>query len=273
MKDGILRALRTLRCLGFADRCRLLFERAAGAAANRRFARENPSFQTPPAGLAFEAYNTTGREWYFESGRRHARMFWHLGSKRQGDGARPVRILEWGCGPGRIIRHLREAAGDRPLTIVGSDVDSDSLAWCRQHLEGIDFRLHGPSPPMPAGDGDFDLVYCYSVFTHLSEERQLEWARELHRLIAPGGLLIATTHGDHYLPRLSRRERMRYEAGEVVIQGGYREGRKWYLALHPPAFVRDCLLRPFGVVEHYPSPGEWSEAQDVWIAAKPSRPG
>src|SRR5438128_2333263 len=69
------------------------------------------------------------------------------------------------------------------------------VAWCRDHLPGIEFKVNSPMPPMPANDGEFDVVYCYSVFTHLSEEQQFAWSDELHRVLRIGGTLVLTTNG------------------------------------------------------------------------------
>jgi ubiquinone/menaquinone biosynthesis C-methylase UbiE len=44
-------------------------------------------------------------------------------------------------------------------------------------------------------DEFFDLVIPYSVFTHLTREVQKAWLAEMRRVIAPGGLLIASVHG------------------------------------------------------------------------------
>ena len=112
------------------------------------------------------------------------------------------------------------------------------------------------------------------MFTHLSEAVQLEWAQELHRVLRPGGLLACTTHGDAYRYLLaSGAERARYEAGQLVVQGSYQEGKKWYFAVHPEAFVRGRLLSAFEGVRRYPTmPGD-DMLQDVWLARKSSRPG
>ena len=54
-------------------------------------------------------------------------------------------------------------------------------------------------------DATFDLIYAFSVFTHLAPAGQTFWIAELTRVLKPGGCLFLTTHGEHYLPQLSRR--------------------------------------------------------------------
>ncbi len=39
------------------------------------------------------------------------------------------------------------------------------------------------------------MVLAISVFTHLREQAQFQWLEELARIVRPGGLVLATTHG------------------------------------------------------------------------------
>lgn len=49
-------------------------------------------------------------------------------------------------------------------------------------------------PPLGLEPASFDLAWAISVFTHLTDN-SLPWLHELHRLLKPGGLLIATYLG------------------------------------------------------------------------------
>ena len=49
-------------------------------------------------------------------------------------------------------------------------------------------------PPSQFADASFDIACAVSVFTHFDESTQNAWLAELHRLIRPGGLLVASTH-------------------------------------------------------------------------------
>jgi SAM-dependent methyltransferase len=77
--------------------------------------------------------------------------------------------------------------------ISGVDIDRPAVRWARRHL-GPGFQAIEPRPPLPFADAAFDVVYAVSVFTHLDEEKQLDWLLEAHRVLRPGGLLIASTH-------------------------------------------------------------------------------
>lgn len=96
------------------------------------------------------------------------------------------RILDFGCGCGRVTRHLIAA---RPAAVHGCDVDPRLVAWSRTHLAG-DFRVIRPAPPTDYRDGDFSLIYALSVFTHLKEGPSAAWLAELARLTRPGGLAV-----------------------------------------------------------------------------------
>lgn len=116
--------------------------------------------------------------------------------------ARPVEgfhcILDFGCGCGRVLRHFRRLAAGRELH--GTDVDPEAVAWCREHLGSFAaFEVSGDEPPLPYPAARFDLVFAISVFSHLPEDRQRVWLAELQRVLRPGGLLIASVHGEGLL--------------------------------------------------------------------------
>jgi SAM-dependent methyltransferase len=100
--------------------------------------------------------------------------------------------LDFGCGSGRIARHL--AAFEPIRELWGVDVDADAIAWVSRHLPGR-YRLIPRRPPTDLASSFYDVVYAGSVFTHLDEADQLLWLEELRRLLRPGGLLVASTHG------------------------------------------------------------------------------
>jgi SAM-dependent methyltransferase len=155
------------------------------------------------------------------------------------------------------------AAGNA-VDFYGSDYNRASIEWCRTHLPGITFLVNDLAPPLPVDDGFFDLIFCRSVFTHLSASLHDRWIGELRRAVRPGGVVILTTHGDAYRVRLTKQERPRYDAGELVVRTLGAEGRKLYAAFHPPTFVRTYLLNALSIVEHRPGTG----TQDIWVARR-----
>jgi SAM-dependent methyltransferase len=104
---------------------------------------------------------------------------------------KPHRVLDFGCGLARTLRHLR----DTSWYLAGCDVDAASIEWSRRAVPGIPLEVNGDDPPMPYDDDAFDAVYAISVFTHFPTARQGPWAAELSRILRPGGLALVTTMG------------------------------------------------------------------------------
>jgi ubiquinone/menaquinone biosynthesis C-methylase UbiE len=61
------------------------------------------------------------------------------------------------------------------------------------------FSVNASDPPLSFGAESFDFIYSISVFTHLPEEMQIAWLREMHRIAKVGATLVLTTHGDTLL--------------------------------------------------------------------------
>src|SRR5688572_28164577 len=75
------------------------------------------------------------------------------------------RLLDFGCGSGKYLRHLLPEAEDGE--VWGCDIDEPSIAWLQQHLSPpLRVFVNGVEPPLPGiPDGYFDLITAASVFT------------------------------------------------------------------------------------------------------------
>jgi SAM-dependent methyltransferase len=105
------------------------------------------------------------------------------------------RILDFGCGPARILCWLGDVMP--AANVIGVDINAEAIEWCRNNIgDAAEFVLNTPHPPLPIRDESIDLVYGLSVFTHLDEEFQFRWLEELHRITAPGAILVLTIHGE-----------------------------------------------------------------------------
>lgn len=257
--------LRRLRLLWAVDRIRFVRGLLRDQAANRQFRSLHPQFPLPPADLAFDAYDHVHWPSYHDGGITAARFI--ADSIRRHRPHLGLRICEWGCGPARVLRHLPEAIGDPTATVMGSDYNRRSVAWCRRHIPGIDVFENGLEPPLPLTTGGLDCVYAISVFTHLAVDTQRRWMAELLRVVGPDGIVIFTTHGAACLPLLLPTERRTFETGEPVVRGQVCEGRKSFVAFHPERFVRQVLLADATVLEHLPAPTPLGGSQEVWVVA------
>jgi hypothetical protein len=55
------------------------------------------------------------------------------------------------------------------------------------------------SPPLPFADGSIDVVYAFSVFSHLNEQSAREWLADFARSLTSGGKVFITTRGPHHV--------------------------------------------------------------------------
>jgi SAM-dependent methyltransferase len=104
----------------------------------------------------------------------------------------PARVFDFGCGCGRMSRFLD---GARNVVAFASEVNPAHVAWCATNLAGVTTKLNGTAPPLQFDDGAFDFGYSLSIFSHLDAPAAGAWLEDLARVLAPGGILILTTHG------------------------------------------------------------------------------
>ena len=267
LKRKIAEILRKIHLLQLADSALLIIERLRNYFPNSRFSLQNPYFKTPPAHLAYDAYNHVRWQTYHDMGRRHAELIADLIKKHVKE--QNIKIFEWGCGPARVIRHLTKIEGFRKIDIFGADYNKESIRWCQKNIDSISFMTSQLKPPLPNPIKDFDCIYALSVFTHLSERMHYEWMDELLKALKPDGILIFTTQGDIFKNRLLLADREKYEIGQLVVKDQIQEGKKHFSAFHPPDFVINHLLKDCVVVQHIESPTSYSLEQDVWVVKRP----
>jgi SAM-dependent methyltransferase len=118
-----------------------------------------------------------------------------LAAHRGGETPAAPRILDFGCGAGNALRHFGDEA--RRGEVWGCDIDPQSVAWLTEHLSPP-FQICAAAtdpPALPAPDDHFDLIYAISVFTHVAAD-WASWLLELHRVISPTGIVMATILGE-----------------------------------------------------------------------------
>jgi SAM-dependent methyltransferase len=139
------------------------------------------------------------------------------------------KIMDFGCGWGRIIRFfLRDV---EPSRLYGVDIDPTMIRICNESNLKCFFSVIDPLPPLDFKDGAFDLIYLYSVFTHLPETAHLSWLRELARLLSPRGVLVATIRPRAYISLCSMLRSRNLSEGQTLESPSFasdlQEGPKW----------------------------------------------
>jgi SAM-dependent methyltransferase len=222
----------------------------------------------PPPRLRVEVAGTAGLEWFLDSGRQQAEI---IRSAAQRNGA-PLEstgsLLDFGCGCGRVLRHW---AGLEGPAIHGSDVNERLVSWCAANLPFVTASMNDLAPPLRYEDGQFDLVYAISVFTHLPHDLERAWIDELSRITAPSGLLVLTTHGDSYADRLDADERAIYDSGEAVVRWPGVAGSNLCTTFHPEPYIRTRFASGLELLEHTRDGGTvGSRQQDLVVFRKPA---
>ncbi len=206
--------------------------------------------------------------------------------------ARCESVLDFGCGWGRLTRFfLKDLEASR---LWGVDPAAEVIAACEQTYRGCRFRQIPFRPPYPLPEAAFDWVFSYSVFSHLSEAMHQEVLGELHRVLKPGGLLIATTYPRAIIAfchELRENEQLRKECPESVVISAasfpdteraladYDAGRYCHSSLNfdgdwshwgdtaiPEAYVREHWARRFEFVTFLSDPD--SCPQNVIVVRK-----
>jgi SAM-dependent methyltransferase len=256
--------LRRIHLLGAVDDLRFTLVRRQAKPRNTAFLGENPGFAVPPLRLLYETHGHVEWRDYRRSGERIAGQIVDLANEFT---MRPIEaVLEWGCGPARLVRHMPALVPGSQ--VCGCDCDRACLEWCDRAVSEVGFSINSLEPPLPYEASSFDLVYSVSVVTHLSEATASRWMGELLRILRPGGLLMLWTNGDPTTSVLLPAELALYRRGCYVERGSFTEGRKLYLGFHPPSYVRDRLLREYEIVRHIPG-GFTGHEQDIWVARSP----
>lgn len=197
-------------------------------------------------------------------------------------GLRPDhRVLDVGCGIGRMARPLAAYLDPARGSYDGFDVDRDGIGWCRrvygrrhphfrfQVADLFNARYHpggahrAAEYRFPYDDGSFDLVVATSVYTHLLEEEADHYLAESARVLVPGGRLLATffvldavsrariAGGEAGLPFLDPQERIAV-VSEDLPEEAVAYDRAWI----------EERLAAHGLALQALRPGTWSGRED-----------
>lgn len=197
MSKPLLRtAADVLERVGLGDAAFRVYERVRALAS--RDAQAGDGFPLPPAYLRTITAGAPDAAAFLRLGRLAADEFRRLAAEH-GRSFEAADVLDFGCGCGRVARHVLATEGVR---LVGTDLNPKLSAWCRANLPGV-WLDNGPRPPSALADGSVDAVYALSVFTHLYDEGARSWLAELARVTRSGGLALLTVFDAENDPTLA----------------------------------------------------------------------
>lgn len=171
--------------------------------------------------------------------------FLHLNSFERGSlekllgNLKGKRVLDIGCGTGRIIQMLK----DKGAEIVALDISKEMITAVGRKFPGVECVV-GDSDELPFEDESFDLVLGLFWIVHLRDLRAS--FDEVYRVLKKGGRFILSNINQRKAPKLTTK------SGEnIVIESFY----------HMPAKVVEALeYAYFDVVRD-----EYIYEKDVWV--------
>lgn len=146
----------------------------------------------PPERMGYSADNTEYLEWgKYDRDLIVERM---TGRTKLVQG---MKILDFGCSSGRVLRHFEEQRQKLNWELYGVDIQARPIEWMRQNFpEQYQIFVGNTLPHLPFEDNTFDAIYGFSVFTHIKYQWDA-WILELKRILKPGGVLMQTIHTEN----------------------------------------------------------------------------
>ncbi|MBV9751470.1 MAG: class I SAM-dependent methyltransferase [Hyphomicrobiales bacterium] len=104
-----------------------------------------------------------------------------------------LRLLDFGCGVGGSLPHLRNEFPDAEL--IGVDVSRKSLDIAERRYPGLAKLVTlSETDAMPLPQEDVDVAFSSCVFHHIPEGEHHRILVDLRRVIRPGGFLFVFEH-------------------------------------------------------------------------------
>jgi SAM-dependent methyltransferase len=189
----------------------------------------------------------------------------------------PRSILDLPCGHGRVMRWLAAAFPDARLTAC--DLLTDGVAFCAETFGAR--AIDSVAEPTPELFGEqYDLIWVGSLFTHIDAAAWDHFLGLFDSILAPGGVLVFTTHGELVAARMRHGALYGYPPPSVErLLRTYAHAGFGFLEEHPAQIDYGITLaRPAWVVDRIGRLGDlrialytealWANHQDVVAAVK-----
>ena len=111
------------------------------------------------------------------------------------------RVLELGCGAGRITGYLGARGGE----VLGIDISPAMIDYCRKQYPELAFELGDLSDLSAHPDRSRDVVVAeFNVLGVLDDVERKRVLREIQRILSDDGLLIFSAHNLAFLPSVPK---------------------------------------------------------------------
>jgi SAM-dependent methyltransferase len=99
------------------------------------------------------------------------------------------RVVDLGCGPGHVAQYL----ASRGATVEGLDLSPHMIEQATASWPDIPFRV-GDMFELPYGAETISGIVAFYAIVHLRTDELITPFREVHRVLAPGGLVAIAFH-------------------------------------------------------------------------------
>jgi len=201
-------------------------------------------------------------------------------------------ILDFGVGCGRVFRWWQEYSNN--INFWGCDINPDLVNWCINNLDFGYFSINSLLPPHPVyskivrvvrkflkvltifeftppsiyDSSQFDLVYLFSVFSHLTIETQKKWLSEFSRILIPGGILLVSVHGDFHAKNLPGDIEEIYRKNGYYVLTKNAEGENLCASYQSREFCEKLFSEDFKILDYYPGVFRTCGYQDLYCLRK-----
>lgn len=192
------------------------------------------------------------------------------------------RIVEFGCGSGRLLRF----AARRGLDAVGIDYSADALRLLREHAasDGVSVEaMQGDVRSTGLPDNSFDVVASTGLLEHFEDDDVVTIVREMVRVLRPGGLFYSDIVPAKFSlyrslqqltlrkPEVWERWFSRGDIEHLLIEAGLQDVSVWGGGVYPPIvpflqryeFVRRALGTFARATQHFWNAFDGTRAGDV----------
>ena len=181
-----------------------------------------------------------------------------------GDQVRRLRVLDFACGYGRLLRFLGAVVPSRQTW--ASDIQVDAVAYVAETF-GVHGIVSHADPTRFDPKQRFDVIWVASLFSHLPEPLFHAWLARLLDLLAPEGVLCFSVRDASQLPADVKMP----AAGFLYAtqsENAELDSAIYGTAYASESFVRDALVRIAPDMPCVRLPRALANEQDLYVVAR-----